>query len=269
MLYEVEGLVCRIGGRAVLDKLSFGIAEGRMTGIIGPNGAGKSTLLGVLSGVVPIHEGHVRLRGRPIGSYGRKELARWAAVLRQEGLPAALFTVREVVGMGRFPFQNWLGHEEADAASVIERAIRAMGLESLAERRLDQLSGGERQRVALAQVMAQEPRLILLDEPTTYLDIGYQVQLLDTVRAWQRRDGLTAIAVLHDLNLASQYCDELLVLKDGRMAAYGPPADVLTEATISQVYGTEPVVLAHPVGGRPQVLLKPQHGNESAKEWEA
>ena len=260
MLYEVEELICRIGGRTVLDRLSFGIAEGRMVGIIGPNGAGKSTLLGALSGVTPILQGSVRLRGRPIGSYGRKELARWVAVLQQEGLPAALFTVREVVGMGRFPFQNWLGHEEKDADAVIAQALRAMGLEAFAERRLDQLSGGERQRVALAKVMAQEPRLILLDEPTTYLDIGYQVQLLDSVRAWQRKDGLTAVAVLHDLNLASQYCDELLVLKDGRIAACGPPEEVLTESTIRDVYGTDPVVLAHPVGGRPQILLKPQHG---------
>jgi len=257
-MIEVERLSLAMNGRTVLDRIDCRLEEGGMYGIIGPNGAGKSTLLAILSGVLAYDSGSVRLRGKAVGSYERKSLARWLAVLQQEGLPSTSFTVREIVAMGRFPFQNWLGHEERDADALIDRVLKAHGLAALASRRLSELSGGERQRVALAKVMVQEPELIMLDEPTTYLDIGYQVQLLDTVRHWQLAEGKTVIAVLHDLNLAAQYCDRLLVLKDGRLEAAGSPQEVLTEAMIRDVYGTEPVVLPHPESGVPQVLLRPQ-----------
>jgi iron complex transport system ATP-binding protein len=257
-MIDVHGLEKRMNGAKVLDDVNFSMEQGLMYGIIGPNGAGKSTLLGILSGVEPYQSGSVTLRGKAVGAYKGKELAKWVAVLRQEGLPATLFTVRETVGMGRFPFQNWLGHDEQDADRLIDRALSLMGLSALADRSLDQLSGGERQRVAIAKVMVQEPELIFLDEPTTYLDIGYQVQLLDTIRQWQRESRLTVVAVLHDLNLASQYCDRLLVLKNGKVAAFGTPHEVLTESTIQDVYGTQPLVLPHPVSGTPQVLLQPQ-----------
>lgn len=262
-MLDVRNAVKQIGGSRVLDGVSFTLAEGGMYGIIGPNGAGKSTLLSLLSGVEPAGEGSVNLRGEPVKAYKRKDLARWVAVLQQEGLPATAFTVREVVGMGRYPHQNWLGHEEKDAGELIESALRTLGLTELAERRLSQLSGGERQRVALAKVMVQEPELILLDEPTTYLDIGHQVQLLDAVRDWQKQKRLTAVAVLHDLNLAAQYCDRLLVLAGGKLAADGTPAEVLTEETISRVYGTDPIVLRHPDNGAPQVLLRPRAARKS------
>ncbi len=132
-----------------------------------------------------------------------------------------------------------------------------MGLQELEHRKMDQLSGGERQRVALAKLMAQEPSIILLDEPTTFLDIGFQVQLLDTVRMWQRERGLTVIAVLHDLNLASLYCDELLVLHQGKVAAAGTPHEVLTSALIEQVYETTTAIIAHPLTGVPQIMIQP------------
>lgn len=262
-MIDVRNAVKQIGGSRVLDGVSFTLAEGGMYGIIGPNGAGKSTLLSLLSGVEPAGGGSVNLRGEPVKAYKRKDLARWVGVLQQEGLPATAFTVREVVGMGRYPHQNWLGHEEKDAGELIESAMRTLGLTELAERRLSQLSGGERQRVALAKVMVQEPELILLDEPTTYLDIGHQVQLLDAVRDWQKQKRLTAVAVFHDLNLAAQYCDRLLVLAGGKLAADGTPAEVLTEETISRVYGTDPIVLRHPDNGAPQVLLRPRAARKS------
>ncbi|CAM4381350.1 heme ABC transporter ATP-binding protein [Paenibacillus tarimensis] len=255
-MIEVEQVHKRIGSRDILQDISFTWRENRMYGIIGPNGAGKSTLLSLLSGVEPYQSGRIRLRGRPIEEYGRKELARWLAVLQQEALPKAAFTVREIVAMGRYPFQNWLGQEEKDAEELVDRALQLVGLHAMGNRRLHQLSGGERQRAALAKVIVQQPQLILLDEPTTYLDIGYQVQLLDTVRSWQRTEGLTVVAVLHDLNLAAQYCDELLVLQDGRIAAAGTLAEVLTEEMIRSVYGADPIVLTHPEHGVPQVLLR-------------
>ncbi|MBD2846789.1 ABC transporter ATP-binding protein [Paenibacillus sp. IB182496] len=256
-MIEATELTKTIGGRRVLGPVSFELPAKGMYGVIGPNGAGKSTLLSLLSGVLAPDSGHLSLRGRPSTDYRPRELARWVAVLEQDGLPRTTFSVREVVEMARFPFQNWLGDEPGDPASLVAEALRSAGLEPFADRRMDRLSGGERQRVALAKVIAQQPELILLDEPTTFLDIGYQVQLLDTVRAWQRRQSLTVVAVLHDLNLAAQYCDRLLVVKDGAIVAEGTPEQVVTTEMIRSVYGTDAIVLPHPVSGRPQVLLQP------------
>jgi iron complex transport system ATP-binding protein len=159
--------------------------------------------------------------------------------------------------MGRFPYQSWMGGEKGDPGPLIEEAISAMGLTELQHRRLEELSGGERQRVALAKVMVQDPRLLLLDEPTTYLDIGYQVQLLDSVKRWQRERGLTIVAVLHDLNLAAHYCDQLLVLAGGRIESFGHPHEIVEPELIRRVYGANAIVLEHPRTGAPQLLLQP------------
>lgn len=257
-MIELRGIVQIVQGRTVLENLSCSFQNGKMYGVIGPNGVGKSTLLNVLSGVDRPKQGEVLLDGKRIDTFPRKQIARMMAVLQQSGLPQVGFTVREVISMGRFPFQNWLGSDEQDSDAIINEAISAMGLEQLTERKMDQLSGGERQRVALAKVMAQEPSIILLDEPTTFLDIGFQIQLLDTVRAWQRERKLTVIAVLHDLNLASLYCDELVVLHDGKVAAAGTPQAVLTVPLIEHVYEAATTVIAHPLTGVPQVMLQPK-----------
>ncbi|AJY76656.1 ABC transporter ATP-binding protein [Paenibacillus beijingensis] len=254
-MIEAKNVAYRLGQTEVLSGLSFTLAPGKLYGIIGPNGVGKSSLLRLISGVEKPAAGQLLLEGKQAAAYPRKELARWLSVLQQGGLPPVGFTVRETVAMGRFPFQNWLGDEEADTEALIDSVLEAMGLSALQHRTMDNLSGGERQRVALAQVMAQQPRLVLLDEPTTYLDIGFQVLLMDTVSGWQRKRGLTAIAVLHDLNLASLYCDEILVLHEGQLAAFGPPADILDAALVRRVYGTEAAAVAHPANGRPQFLL--------------
>jgi iron complex transport system ATP-binding protein len=184
-------------------------------------------------------------------------LARLVAVLAQEGLEPVGFTVREVLEMGRFPYQNWLGYESADPGTFIETVMEKLAISHLADRTADSLSGGERQRVALGRAMVQEPRLLLLDEPTTFLDIGHQVQLMDYVRSWQRDSGLTAVAVLHDLNLAAQYCDQILVLHNGKVIKIGAPEDILEEELISQVYGTRPAIFRHPDTGKPQIVLRP------------
>ncbi|MFX3635550.1 MAG: ABC transporter ATP-binding protein [Candidatus Pristimantibacillus sp.] len=256
-MIDTNRLVMKIGNQPVLNELTFSLQAGRMYGIIGPNGVGKSTLLHLLSGVSKPTQGDVKLDGRKLSDYPRKQLAKRLAVLQQGGLPPVGFTVREVVTLGRFPYQNWFGDEGVDATPLIDRSLEAMGLMNLQHRPMDQLSGGERQRAALAKVMVQDPEVILLDEPTTYLDIGYQVQLLDTVRVWQQERGLTVVAVLHDLNLAALYCDQILVLHKGGIAAFGEPKDVLNEALIRQVYETEASVIAHPVTGVPQILLMP------------
>ncbi|RTE08773.1 heme ABC transporter ATP-binding protein [Paenibacillus whitsoniae] len=256
-MIDVKQLSYKIKDQAILKEISFQVAEGEFFGIIGPNGSGKSTLLRQLSGVDPVRSGEVRLGGKPVGSYSRKELAKWLAVLQQDALPPVGFTVREVVEMGRFPFQNWLGEEKEDADALITAILQKLELTALAERAIERLSGGERQRAALAKVMAQQPGLLLLDEPTTFLDIGYQIQMMDYIANWQKETGLTTVAVLHDLNLAAQYCSRLLVIHDGRAVAVGTPEQILTSELIAQVYGTTPIILKHPVSEVPQVLLQP------------
>mgnify|MGYP001289224890 CR=1 FL=1 len=259
-MIEARNVSYRLQGVQVLKELSFSLVGGGLHGIIGPNGAGKSTLLRLISAVETPDEGELLLDGRRSDRYSRKEAARWIAMLQQGGLPPAGFTVREIVAMGRYPFQNWLGEEKEDPSALIDEALETMGLLGLQNRRMDQLSGGERQRVALAKAMVQQPRLLLLDEPTSYLDIGYQVQLLDTVRRWQRSRGLTAVAALHDLNLAALYCDDLLVLHEGKVVAFGTPSEVLTADMLKRVYGTEAAIIAHPGTGAPQVLLQTMKG---------
>lgn len=247
----------RYGGTTILHRVDLHVQQGCFYGIIGPNGSGKSTLLKLLSGVETPDHGDVILEGKPLQSYTRKETARRMAVLQQEGLPPLSYTVREVIEMGRYPFQHWLGGEENDPEAVIQLVMDQLDLHPMAERPVSELSGGERQRVALAKTMVQEPRVLLLDEPTTFLDIGYQIQMMDYIRKWQKDCGLTVIAVLHDLNLAAQYCEHLLVLHQGKIAGSGTPAEVLTANLIQEVYGTEPIVLSHPESGVPQILLQP------------
>ncbi|KRF21526.1 ABC transporter ATP-binding protein [Paenibacillus sp. Soil787] len=256
-MIKVEHLSQSFREQQVLENISFEIKQGEFFGIIGPNGSGKSTLLRLLSGIDPVKNGSVDLGGRLVSSYSRKELARWLAVLQQDALPPVGFTVREVVEMGRYPFQNWLGEEPSDAEGLIDGIVRKLHLEPLIDRTIERLSGGERQRVALAKVMAQQPRLLMLDEPTTFLDIGYQVQMMDYIKEWQRESELTVVAVLHDLNLAAQYCTRLMVVHNGELAAIGTPDEIITSGLISEVYGTEPIVLQHPVNAAPQILLQP------------
>ncbi|MCY9692721.1 ABC transporter ATP-binding protein [Paenibacillus alginolyticus] len=256
-MIKVENLSQSFREQQVLEDISFEIKQGEFFGIIGPNGSGKSTLLRLLSGIDPVKNGRVDLGGRLVSSYSRKELAKWLAVLQQDALPPVGFTVREVVEMGRYPFQNWLGEEPADAEGLIDGIVRKLHLEPLIDRTIERLSGGERQRVSLAKVMAQQPRLLMLDEPTTFLDIGYQVQMMDYIKEWQRESELTVVAVLHDLNLAAQYCTRLMVVHNGKLAAIGTPDEIITSGLISEVYGTEPIVLQHPVNDAPQILLQP------------
>jgi iron complex transport system ATP-binding protein len=256
---EVRHISKAFGGEEALLDVGFTVRRGEWYGILGPNGSGKSTLLRIVSGVEKADTGAALLGGKPAASYPRKALARWMAVLQQDALPSVGFTVREVVEMGRYPFQGWLGEDDPEAEALVDRIMERLSLHALADRRVELLSGGERQRVALAKVMAQQPRLLLLDEPTTFLDIGFQVQMMDYIRSWQQEEDLTVVAVLHDLNLAALYCSRLLLLSRGKVVAEGEPEDIVRGELIRDVYCTEPVVLPHPLSGAPQILLRPGH----------
>ncbi|WP_028589611.1 ABC transporter ATP-binding protein [Paenibacillus massiliensis] len=254
---DVLQLHKKYGEVSAITGLSWSVAMGEWWGVIGPNGSGKSTLIQVLSGVEQPGEGEVRIMGRPVSEYRRKELSRIIAVLQQEGLPPMGYTVRDVVDMGRFPHQDWLGRDhDGDTRQITEQVLGKLELLPLAERRLDQLSGGQRQRVALAKVMTQEPQILLLDEPTTYLDIRYQLQFMELLSEWRQETGITIVAVLHDLNLAAQFCDRMLILQEGQAGICGTPSELLTEDTLRKVYDIDSLVIEHPDHGAPQLLLR-------------
>ncbi|WP_372661506.1 ABC transporter ATP-binding protein [Cohnella sp.] len=240
----------------VLEEIQFSVGKGEFFGILGPNGSGKSTLLKLLSGIERSSSGEILLEGKPVERYTRKQLSRSVAVLQQESLPPVNFTVKEVVEMGRYPYQNWLGEEKGNQAAIVDIILHKLRLVELQDRSLQFLSGGERQRVALGKVMAQQPKLLLLDEPTTYLDIGYQIQMMDRIKAWQTEEKMTVVAVLHDLNLASIYCDRMLMIHKGRTVCLGTPADIMRSELIEQVYGTTPIIVEHPVHQLPQIILQ-------------
>ncbi|SFL13530.1 iron complex transport system ATP-binding protein [Paenibacillus sp. 1_12] len=265
-IIQVDNVSKAFRAQTVLEQVSFTVEPGECFGIIGPNGSGKSTLLKLLSGIDKPESGRVLLDGRAAYSYPRKQLAQWMAVLEQDSLPPLGFTVREMIAMGRYPFQNWLGDEIAtDAEQLIEDILKQLQLVELADRTMDRLSGGERQRVALGKLMAQQPRLLLLDEPTTYLDIGYQLQMMEWIREWQQKEKLTVVAVLHDLNLAAQYCDRLLLMQAGKTVTIGRPGEVIHSELLEPVYHTRPIVLEHPIYEVPQILLQADRKTRSIK----
>lgn len=242
-----------LAGRRILDAVSLQGGAGRFTGIIGPNGAGKSTLLKILAGLLRPTAGEALLNNRPVARLTARALAREVAYLPQETQVAFAFPAWEVVMMGRHPH---LGRFRAEGPRDVEAVRRAMALTGtlhLAEQPVTTLSGGERQMTFLAKSLAQEPNVLLLDEPTSALDLHHQLRALNLIRTLCR-EGMAAIAVLHDLNLAARYCDELVLLCRGRVLAMGTPAEVLTPANLKEAYGVTALVRADPVTGCPQVV---------------
>lgn len=265
-MVEVREVWKAFGPRAVLRGISFTAEAGGAVGLIGPNGAGKTTLLRLIAGVERPDRGVVRVEGRPVGAFRRRELARRLAVLSQEAFTPFPFSVYDTVMMGRHPYLRPLRGITPRDREIVERVLAEVGLAEVASERVDRLSGGQRQLVALARTMAQEPRVLLLDEPTTFLDLGHQVRVLDLVRRWQRERGLAVVMVLHDLNLAALYCDRLVLIHEGRVAASGRAAEVLTPEVLESVYGTRPVLVPHPVRGVPQLFVQPDQLPEDRNE---
>jgi iron complex transport system ATP-binding protein len=251
-------LVFAYGSAApVLRGLSMTVGRGRLANVLGPNGSGKSTLLRILVGLLDPAEGQVRLGGIPLAEYPRAALARRVAYVPQETATMGGFSVLETVLMGRSPHTGALGFESAGDWHAAREALRLTDSEPLAERSLDELSGGERQRVIVARALAQEPDLILLDEPTTFLDIKHQHAIYGLLRRLVRERSLTVVCVSHDLNLAAAYADDLVLLDAGRVAAAGAPADVLRPEILSPVYDTPIEVRTDEVTGRPYLLPRP------------
>lgn len=253
----VQGLGVRYGEQEILADLSFSVASGEFFVVIGPNGSGKTTLLKGLARLVSPWQGEITLFGKSLAAYGRQELARLVAVVPQQVPFDFPFTVAETVLMGRSPHLGLLEAEKAADYELAEAAMRFTDVLHLARRRLDQLSGGERQRVIIARAICQQPRLLLLDEPTASLDPAHQVQIMDLLERLRAESGVTVMMVSHDLNLAAMYGTTLLLLKDGAIVQLGPPAEVLTASLLTVVYGCAMHVGERSLPGLPLVLPVP------------
>lgn len=252
---DVLGVECTCGAVRIIEGMTFSIGRGCFAGIIGPNGSGKSTLLRCISRALKPARGTILLEGESLYKMNPREAARKMAVVPQETAVNFPFTVEEVVMMGRSPH---LGRFQAESKRDYEITGRSMDLTNtrhLASRQVTAISGGERQRVIIAKALAQEPELILLDEPTSHLDINQQVEILGLLQRMNRESGLTILAVFHDLNLAAQFCDLLILMQRGKAYRAGKPEEILTAESIKEVYGTRVLIKKHPVTGRPAVFL--------------
>jgi len=245
----LDGVGTRLGGRWVVDGVDATPPTGALTGLLGPNGSGKTTLLRMIAGLISPQAGAVLVDLEDVETIPRRTRARRISLLEQESTSSVPLTVREVVALGRIPYRTLWGTDPDDAA--VDRALTSARADHLADRAWWSLSGGERQRVQIARALAQEPDLLLLDEPTNHLDISAQLSLL----AFVRDLGITSVAALHDLNLAAAFCEHVLVLREGKLAAAGHPRDVLTPELLRHVYGVEADVLEHPRTGRPVIAF--------------
>ncbi len=240
----------------VLKDLTFRVMPGEMVGLIGPNGSGKSTIIKALSRVISPGSGRILLDEKDVSSISRRDLARLLGVVPQIPLLPSAFTAFEIVLMGRNPHLGFFQYETQKELDITWQAMEKTATHTLAERRIGELSGGEIQCVLIARVLVQETKAILLDEPTANLDIGRQIEILDLIRNLCTENNLTVLAALHDLNLAAQYCDRLLLINNGKVHAEGTPGEVITADNISKVYGAENCVYAHPINDLPTILLK-------------
>jgi iron complex transport system ATP-binding protein len=256
------------GGREVLRGAGLEVAAGEVVGLLGPNGSGKSTLVKILSGVLQGYGGFATFEGRDIREIPRRRLAQALAVVPQEPLFGFPFTALEIALMGRHPHLAGLAFESEADVAVALAALERCGVADLATRPIQEISSGERQRVVFARALAQQPRALLLDEPASFLDVRHQVELYDIVRQLVADEGCGVLTVMHDLNLAAEYCDRIYLLQDGAIEAAGPTAEVLTYANLKRVFRTEVYVdtnaltgklLVIPLSGRVQDRLRGGH----------
>ncbi|MDN3310563.1 ABC transporter ATP-binding protein [Microbacterium oryzae] len=256
---ETSGLVAGYGATTIVDGVDLVVPTGRISVIVGANACGKSTLLKTISRLLAPRSGTVLLDGRRIDQLPTRELARTLGLLPQQPIAPEGIAVADLVGRGRHPhqklFRSWSTQDEIAVAEALE----VTGVADLADRSVDELSGGQRQRVWIAMALAQETDVLLLDEPTTFLDVTHQVEVLDLLTDLNRRRGTTIVMVLHDINLAARYADHLFALRKGRLVADGAPSDVVTRELIAEVFDLDAMVIPDPVSGTPLVLPRGRH----------
>lgn len=248
------GLHVGYDDKPVVHDLDLDLHDGAVTTVIGPNGCGKSTLLRALGRLLRPSAGEVLLDGTRIDKTSTKQVATQLALLPQSPSAPEGLLVRDLVARGRHPHQSWLRQWSADDEEVVAETLRWTSIEDLADAAVDQLSGGQRQRAWIAMALAQQTGLVLLDEPTTYLDLSHQIEVLDLVRMLNHDRGATVVMVLHDLNLAARYSDQVVAMRDGRIVASGRPEDVVTPDLLREIFRLEARVLPDPVTGKPMVV---------------
>ncbi|AQZ71339.1 cobalamin/Fe3+-siderophore ABC transporter ATP-binding protein [[Actinomadura] parvosata subsp. kistnae] len=251
---QAAGVKLGYGDRLIVDGLDLGIEASTVTTIIGPNGCGKSTLLRALGRLLKPQGGEVLLDGKRIDRIPTREVAKVLGVLPQAPSAPEGLTVADLVARGRHPHQTWYRQWSSDDEGAVAAALDMTGLSDLAERPLEELSGGQRQRAWISMALAQGTDLLLLDEPTTFLDLAHQVEVLELVRHLHEAAGRTVVMVLHDLNLAARYADRLVAMRAGRVVASGTPHEVLTEGLLREVFELDAKVIADPVAGTPLVV---------------
>lgn len=254
-ILQFQDLSCGYDGSEIIKSISFSVKEGDFLGIIGPNGAGKTTLFRAGTRILIPMKGNIYFKGKDIAGIPPRDFAREVAVIPQLLEIPFSFLVEEFISLGRFPHTGRFEALKDRDHKILEDVLNLTDTYSFRRRKICELSGGERQRVVLAQGFAQEPVLLLLDEPTSHLDIAHQVQILDLLKKLNREKNLTVIIVLHDLNLASSYCNRLILLKEGEIFKDGSPRDVLTYQNIEEVYKTLVVVKENPMSGKPYIFL--------------
>nr|WP_155828990.1 ABC transporter ATP-binding protein [Leifsonia aquatica] len=246
-------------GRVVVEGLDLTIPPGKVTAIVGPNACGKSTLLRGLSRLLAPAGGSVLLDGADIHSLPTKQVATRLGLLPQTPVAPDGITVADLVSRGRYPHQGWFRRWTADDDTAVSEAMAATGITELADRSVDELSGGQRQRVWIAMALAQQTDILLLDEPTTFLDISHQIDVLDLLLDLNAARGATVVMVLHDLNLAARYADHLVAMRDGSIVAAGDPSEVVTAGLVRDVFGVESVIASDPVTATPLVVPLGRH----------
>ncbi|HEX7065897.1 MAG TPA: ABC transporter ATP-binding protein [Bacillales bacterium] len=251
---EAQSLSVAYGERTVLDGLNLEVPKGKITVFIGRNGCGKSTLLSTFARMLKPSSGTVYLNGEKIAMGRTKKIARELAVLPQGPTAPEGLTVLQLVKQGRYPYQSWLRQWSEEDEACVLRALEVTGMEALADRPVEDLSGGQRQRAWVAMVLAQNTETILLDEPTTYLDLSHQVEILDLLFDLNQTEGRTIVMVLHDLNLACRYADHIVAIHNKSVYAEGAPEDIMTESMVKEVYGMDAKITADPMFGTPMCI---------------
>ncbi|MEO0225641.1 MAG: ABC transporter ATP-binding protein [candidate division WOR-3 bacterium] len=252
--YLIRDLSFKYNEQPVLTELSFDIEPAEFFGIIGPNGAGKSTLLKILDHIIGADAGRIEIFGKPINSYSQKELARVVAYVPQETHFGLDFKVRDVLLMGRYPYQPFLSLGIVKDPEPFEQILLSTNLSGFKDRLINSLSSGERQRVIIARALVQRPKILLLDEPTSHLDLKYQLEIMELLKQLNR-EGLTIIFVSHDLNLASLYCSRLMLLNQGKIEAIDTPERIISRDWLARIYDATPEIINHPRKQKPQILL--------------
>ncbi|KHT28076.1 Fe(3+) dicitrate ABC transporter ATP-binding protein FecE [Pectobacterium carotovorum] len=255
MELTTQNLKAGYGDKRILDGLSLSLPAGKITALLGPNGCGKSTLLKCFAKLLTPESGAIQLNGKPLSAFSARQLSRHLALLPQQHLTPEGITVRDMVAYGRSPWLSLWGRLSPDDRQRVQLAMEKTHIVDLADKRLTDLSGGQRQRAFLAMLLAQDTPVVLLDEPTTYLDINHQVELMKLLRELNQA-GKTVVTVLHDLNQASRYCDHLVMLADGRMMAQGSPHEVMKPELLQRVFSIDAEIHAEPVSGQPMCVVR-------------